>query len=122
MVPILENTVAETVGALGIGLAPGTVGAYVVVDREILLDCVEQKLAEDGPVLCMVTAHRVVRVLAGCTVFVADLGEKFGLADCSMVPGPESHILQVPAVHRNPSKDKTQSFRDTVESGIIKEH
>lgn len=104
---------AETVGALGTGLAvaPGTVGACVVADREILLGCVEQKLAEDGAAPGTVTVRRVVRALAGRRGFVADLGGKSAPAGCNTVPGPENHILQAPAVRRNPSKDKTAQLQ-----------
>lgn len=105
----LENTAAETVRALGMGLAvaPGTVGAYGAADRVVLPGCVDQKLAEGGVALGKVSGHQVVPVGAGSKGFAADLGEDPGLADCNMVPGLERHSLLVPAVHKIPSVDRT---------------
>lgn len=64
----------------------------------------EQKLAEGVVALCKVSGHSVVLVWAGSRGFAAGLGEEPGQAGCNMVPGPESHSLLVPAVHRIPSK------------------
>lgn len=105
----LENTVAGTVGALGMGLAvaPGIAGACGAADRVVLPGCVDQKLAEGGVALGKVSGHQAVPVGAGSKGFVADLGEEPGLADCNMVLGPESHSLLVPAVRKIPSVDHT---------------
>ena len=62
------------------------------------------------------TARWVVRVWVGNTEFVADLGEELDQVGCNKVPGPESHILLVPAAHKIPSKQNTQNnFRKTAE-------
>lgn len=103
------NKGAETVWALGLGLAvaPGTVGACGAADRVVLPGCVKQKMVEGGVALGKVSGHPVVLVGAGGREFVAGLGEEPGQAGCNMVPGPESHILLVPAVHKIPSVGRT---------------
>lgn len=106
------NTGAETVGALGMGLAvaPGTVEACGAADRVVLPGCVEQKMVEGGTVLGKVSGHPAVLVGAGGKGFAAGLGEVPGRAGCNMVPGPESHSLLVPAVRKIPSVDHTACY------------
>lgn len=101
----LGNKVAVTVGDLEIGLAlaPGTAGACGAVDRVVLPGCVEQKSVEGGVALGKEFAHLAVLVGAGSRGFAAGLGEEPGQVGRNTVPGPESHILLVPAVRRIPS-------------------
>lgn len=106
------NKVAEAVGALGMGLAvaPGTVGACGAADRGLLLGCVEQKSAVGGTGLGKVPGHPVVLLGAGNRGSAAGLGEEPDQAVHNMVPGPESHILPVPAVRKIPSTQKSQEL------------
>lgn len=66
-----------------------------------------QKLAEGGVALCTASGYPLVQVGSGCRGFAAGLGEEPGLAGRNMAPGPESHSLLVPAVHKIPSVDHT---------------
>lgn len=102
----LGNKVAETVGALvmGLAVAPGTEGACGAADRAALPGCVGQKLVEGGAALDMMSVRPVVLVGAGCRAPAAGLGEEPGQAGRSMVSGSETHNLLVPAVHRIPSE------------------
>lgn len=103
----LENKVAEIVGALGMGLAvaPGAVGACGAADMVVLPGCEEQKLAQGGVALGKVSGHPVVPVGAVSRGFAAGLDEEPGQAGRNTVPGPESHNLLLPAVHKIPSVD-----------------
>lgn len=76
-----------------------------------------QKLAEGGVALCTASGYPLVQVGSGCRGFAAGLGEEPGLAGRNMAPGPESHSLLVPAVHKIPSKQntETQNTSDTTE-------
>lgn len=107
------NTVAETVGALGMGLAvaPGTAGACGAADRVFPPGCVEQKSAEGGVAPGKVSGHPVVLVGAGSRGFAAGLGEETDQVGHNMVPGPGSHSPRVPAVHKIPSKQNTQTHK-----------
>ncbi len=106
----LGNKVAETVGALGMGLAvdPGIVGAYGAADRVGHPGCVEQMLAEDGVALDKELGHPVVLAEAG-GMGLAGLGEESGQAGHNTVPGPGIHSLLVPAVHKIPSEQNTKT-------------
>lgn len=112
--PRLEYTVAETVGALGAGLAvaPETVGACGAADRVDLPGCEEQNLAEGGVAPGTVSVHQVVQAGAERRAVVADLGEDPGQAGHNTAPDPESHNLLVPAVHKIPSKQNTKPYYD----------
>lgn len=103
--PRLGNKVAETAEALEMGLAvaPGTVGAYVTVDRGILLGCEGQMLEVGETVLGMVSDHPVVLVAAGRRGIAAGLDEDPGRVDHNMMPGLESHNHLVLADHKIPS-------------------
>lgn len=94
-------------GALGVDLAvaPGSVGACGAADRVALPGCVKQKSVEGGVALGKESDHLVVLVGAGSRGFAAGLGGEPGLAGHNMVPGPGSHSLLVPAVHKIPSED-----------------
>lgn len=107
------NKGAETVEALGMGLAvaPGTVGACGAADRVVLPGCVAQTSAEGGFALGKVSGHPVALMGAGSRGFAAGLGEEPGQAGCNMVPGPESHSLLVPAGHKIPSTQITQTHK-----------
>lgn len=102
----LEDKVAETEGALVMGqtVALGTVGPCGAVDRVVLLGHEEQKKVEGGVVLGKVSGL-VVQVEVGSRGFAADLGGVPGQAGHNMEPGPESHSLLVPVVHKIPSVD-----------------
>lgn len=109
---MLENKVAEIEGALGTGLAvaPGTEGAYVVVDRAVLPGHVGLMFGEGGVGLGRLFAHPVVLVGAGCRAFAAGSGVVSGPADHSTVPGSEAHNLLVPVVHRIPSEQRINTI------------
>lgn len=120
----LGSKVAETVMALGGGLAvaPVTVGACGAADRVVLLVCEGQMLVEGAAALGKLPGHLVVRVGAGSRAFVAGLGEDPGQAVHNKVPGPESHNLLVPAVHRIPSGNRMACLpclQEYVPSGIV---
>lgn len=66
---------------------------------------------EGGVVLGKESGHPVVLVEVGSRGFAAGLGEEPGQAGHNMVPGPESHNLLVPAVHKNPSKWNKQTHK-----------
>lgn len=99
----LENMGAETVGALGVGLAvaPVTVGTYVAADRVALLVRESQMLVQDVVALGKVLAHPVVLAGAGNRGLVVN--EDPGQTGHNKVPGSESHSLLVLVDHRIPS-------------------
>ena len=66
---------------------------------------------EGGLALGKESGHPVVLVEAGSRGFAAGPGEEPGQAGCNMEPGPESHSLLAPAVHKTPSKQKTQTHQ-----------
>lgn len=108
----LESMVAEIVGALEVGLAvaPGAVGACEAADKVVLPGCEEQKLVEDGAALGKMFGYLAVQEGAESMALAVDLDEDPGLADHSMGPDLENHILLVPAVHRSPSKQKKDIY------------
>lgn len=106
----LENKVAEIVGALAmvLAVAPGTVRACGAADRVVLPGHEEQTMVEGGVALDKASGP-VVLEEAGNRGFAAGLGEEPGQAGHNMVPGPGSHSLLVPVVHKIPSKQSTQT-------------
>lgn len=62
---------------------------------------------EGGLALGKVSGRLVVLVEAGSMGFAAGPGEEPDQAGCNMEPGPESHSLLAPAVHKTPSADCT---------------
>ena len=108
-----ERTVAETVGALGMGLAmaPGAVGACGAADTAVLPGYEEQKLAQGGVALGKVSDHLVFPEGSASRGSAAGLDEEAGRAGRSTVPGPERHSLLVPAVRMIPSKQRTQTYK-----------
>lgn len=106
----LGNRVAGTVGALETGLAvdPGPAGGCGAADMVNLPGCVQQQLVEGVVVLGKLSAHPVALLGAERKGSAAGPDEDPGQVGHNTVPGPESHILLVPVVHRTPSEQNAQ--------------
>lgn len=80
------------------------------VDKVVLPGCVKQKSVQGGFALGKVPGPPVVLVGSGSKGSAAGSGEEPGRVGCNTVPGPESHSLLVPAVHKIPSEDHTARY------------
>lgn len=100
------NKGVEIVWALVVDLteAPVTVGAYVVADMVVLLEC-EGRMLEGVAALGKMPGLLVVQVEAENRGFV--VSEDLGQVGHSKVSGFESHSPLVPVVHRIPSVHTT---------------